>query len=90
MMSSGNSRRPERLHAMATMRFCIEAVVVMKGPSNGHTELWLRVETRTGTEGCQGFGGKVEKGGVLGSREDVELSEGAVAASAAGEADKLI
>ncbi|KAG2877953.1 hypothetical protein PC114_g23376 [Phytophthora cactorum] len=79
MMSSGNSRRPERLHAMATMRFCIEAVVVMKGPSNGHTELWLRVETRT-----------VEKGGVLGSREDVELSEGAVAASAAGEADKLI
>ncbi|KAG2798945.1 hypothetical protein PC119_g22868 [Phytophthora cactorum] len=79
MMSSGNSRRPERLHAMATMRFCIEAVVVMKGPSNGHTELWLRVETRTG--------------GMTAAElwlEDVELSEGAVAASAAGEADKLI
>ncbi|KAG6950585.1 hypothetical protein JG687_00014160 [Phytophthora cactorum] len=56
MRSSGNSRRPEQLHATSTMRVCIEAVPVIKEPPNEHVELWLRgsrvlrrrVKTRTG------------------------------------------
>ncbi|KAG2932594.1 hypothetical protein PC117_g13102 [Phytophthora cactorum] len=86
MRSSGNSRRPEQLHATSTMRVCIEAVPVIKEPPNEHVELWLRgsrvlrrrVKTRTGGM----------KGDVLGSGEEVEFLGGAVATSTADAAGK--